>query len=194
MRLITISKLTNGFIPADSQAILPQLEDSPGPGVLSVTLYEAIGLSAPEQHKEAFDIQQHESLAQSDRAPPWVGRSYQHHHRPYWPYAVLCLDQFRAFAGSILGTTDNPGWAGEAIVRKFYMVRASELSVRLYLKRAETCHEANQDILLGVVKLNPSSIDFRETGFSMPTGRDSTLLNSFAPSSICTSWISSTAG
>lgn len=35
------------------------------------------------------------------------------------------------------------------------MVRASELSVRLYLKRAETCHEANQDILLGVVKLNP---------------------------------------
>lgn len=124
--------------------------------MLSVALNEAVGLSAPDLHKEAFDIQQHESPAEHVRNSPWVGYSYRAHHKPYLRYGVLCLDQCRCFAGSNIGTTDHPDWAEEAIIWKFHILRTSELPARLYLKSAEVSRhrEHDQDILLGVVKIN----------------------------------------
>lgn len=118
-------------------------------------LHQAIGLSAPDQHWEAFKTQQHKSVAQlKSDIRPWTGRSYQAHHKQYLPYAVLCFGQSRAFVASITGTTDSPVWAQDAVVWKFDMIRASQLSVRLYLKSPET-NQRDTDIPIGVVTMDP---------------------------------------
>lgn len=120
---------------------------------MTVTLYAGVGLSAPDQHKEVFDIRQHESVVQRDRHP-WLGRSYRPYHRQCLPYAILCFDQSQVFVASIAGTTESPQWAEGAILWKFDVSRASELSVRLYLKKPNT-PRGGQDISLGVARIKP---------------------------------------
>ncbi|KAK7731089.1 Serine/threonine-protein kinase [Cytospora paraplurivora] len=98
-------------------------------------------------HKEEFDVQ----LGRSPSQPPWAGRSYQPYHPRYLPYAILRYDHSDAFAGAIAGTVESPEWAGNAILWKFDVSRASELTAHIYLKTPDT-HQGDDDTCLGMRK------------------------------------------
>lgn len=140
-------------------------------GVLSVTIHQAMGLSAPHGHQDAFTIQQHESIAQRDcERPRWIStsRSYQAHRKHYLPYAALCFGpqpQSHAFAAAMTGTTDSPVWAQDTVVWKFDVFRPAQLlSIRLYLRAPETADQRDtEDIPLGVVTMDPLRL-FEERG------------------------------
>jgi serum/glucocorticoid-regulated kinase 2 len=61
------------------------------------------------------------------------------------------------FVNSVLGTPENPLWAGDNTSYKFDVSRATELAVHLYLRNPNATPDSgrSQDIFLGVTRINP---------------------------------------
>lgn len=142
-----------------SNIISTQVHNQVGPGILTVTLHEANGLSAAVRDEEEFNARLSQSTKHQDRSKsPWLGRTYQPYHQQYLPYAVLHFDHSETFAGSIAGTTENPIWAGRAVHWKFDVSRSSKLTLHLYVKSPHAS-EGGREICLGVVTLCPAFED-----------------------------------
>ncbi|KAI0533018.1 serine/threonine-protein kinase gad8 [Xylaria digitata] len=154
-------------------------------GVLVVTLYEARGLSLPEQYQNAFTSQYStnsqsigsaQSLANSSRPTPTTpsdrsdrpqsssGRGFKGiptiHGRvsgKYMPYALVDFDKVQVFINSVDGKPENPLWAGSNTQYKFDVSRVEELTVHLFIRNPTAARGSGrtQDIFLGLVRLNP---------------------------------------
>ncbi|KAI0113673.1 serine/threonine-protein kinase gad8 [Nemania sp. FL0031] len=149
-------------------------------GVLIVTLYEARGLSLPDQYQNAFTPQSSanshstgdtQSLANSgrptpttDRPDPTSGSGFEGiptvHGRvsgKYMPYALVDFDKVQIFVNSIDGKPDSPLWAGSNTQYKFDVSRVEELTIQLFIRNPAVPPGSGraQDIFLGVAHLNP---------------------------------------
>ncbi|KFA79421.1 hypothetical protein S40288_10177 [Stachybotrys chartarum IBT 40288] len=75
----------------------------------------------------------------------------------YMPYALIDFDKVQVFVNSVDGNPDNPLWPGGNSQYKFDVSRVTELVIHLYLRNptAPPGSGRSQDILLGVVQINP---------------------------------------
>ncbi|KAK3941417.1 protein kinase [Diplogelasinospora grovesii] len=119
------------------------------PGILTVTLHEAAGLSAGDDHYRELFGGYERNLGTPDRP--------SYHQQYYLPYAVLDYERSQVSIPSILGTTESPQWRVEhGAAVKFDVSRAAaELTVYLYLRNPKAARGSSQDVSLGVVRLNP---------------------------------------
>ncbi|KAI5458202.1 AGC/AKT protein kinase [Mariannaea sp. PMI_226] len=154
-----------------SSAGQPSLE-ALKPGILIVTLYEARGLSLPEQHQNAFSSQYpgdsdrpHSSSAHGLKGIPTNhGRTFGKH----MPYALVDFDKVQIFVNSIDGNPENPFWAGSNTQYKFDVSRVSELTVHIFIRNPNAAPGSgrSQDIFLGAVRLHPSFDHGQSRGFN----------------------------
>jgi hypothetical protein len=70
------------------------------------------------------------------------------------PYAILEWEGSEVAIDAFQGTRENPEWMARG-KRKFDIVRAGELSIRLYVGNLGSQYKGSQDILLGHAKMNP---------------------------------------
>lgn len=144
----------------------------PKPGILVLTLFEARGLSLPEEYQDvlaaghttgahsAGDVLS--SVRQSASARPQsTGSGFKgiptNHGRvstKYMPYALVDFDKNQVFINSVDGNPENPVWAGSNTQYKFDVSRVGELTVSLFM-RNPTAAGRSQDIFLGSVRVNP---------------------------------------
>ncbi|KAL7932958.1 hypothetical protein V8C35DRAFT_305921 [Trichoderma chlorosporum] len=128
-------------------------ERFPGPGILTVTIHEAIGLSLPSQHDNSF---KHPLETGSAHA---VSLAKQSKHQSL-PYAILEFENSQVTIEATSGSKENPVWErGETKrssnqTRKFDVFRAAELTIRLYMRHAHA-NRGSSDISLGIVKTTP---------------------------------------
>ncbi|KAH7123351.1 protein kinase [Dactylonectria estremocensis] len=116
------------------------------PGVLTVTLHEGAGFSAPQHYKERLNSDEHRHSAPG-RRPAFCGRCN-------YPYALVEYEKSQASLDCYCGTTDNPVWKGHYGVCKFDVSRSGTLAIRLYLRDPNESPR-NEDILLGAARVNP---------------------------------------
>ncbi|KOS17460.1 Serine/threonine-protein kinase gad8 [Escovopsis weberi] len=151
------------------------------PGILVVTLYEARGLSLPEQYQSSVRASATNPAGQSagggsvrpssvystkgDRLEPSSGSGFQGlptvHGRvsgKYMPYALVDFDKNQVFINSVDGNPENPVWAGSNTQYKFDVSRVGELTVHLFMRNPNASPSAGrtQDILLGALRVTPS--------------------------------------
>lgn len=147
---------------------------TPKPGILIVTLHEGQGFSLPEQHRDVFTRDSNSAGSSSSRIfapftnsfnkPQTSGSGFDgvpsSHGRisgKYMPYALLDFDKVQVFINSVEGKPENPLWAGSSTQYKFDVSRVTELGVHLYIRNPNAAPGSgrSQDILLGVVRINP---------------------------------------
>ncbi|EAQ93236.1 hypothetical protein CHGG_01471 [Chaetomium globosum CBS 148.51] len=113
------------------------------PGILTVTLHEAEGLSAAGQYRELFS---------GDSDGPNQPSSRLRYHLPY---ALLDYERLQVSVDSLLGTAESPQWLAQCgATCKFDISRTAELAIQLYLKDPKAS-KGSQDVFLGVARLNP---------------------------------------
>ena len=73
------------------------------------------------------------------------------------PYALVDFDKVQVFINSVDGNPENPLWAGSNTQYKFDVSRVAELTIHLFVRNpnAKPGTGRADDILLGVVRLNP---------------------------------------
>lgn len=155
------------------------------PGILVITLYEARGLSLPEQYQKSFaphhstgnalsmmgsstrasaSARTPSAFNGSDRPQTASGPGLRgiptNHGRvsgKYMPYALVDFDKNQVFINSVDGNPENPVWAGSNTQYKFDVSRVVELTVHIFMRNPAAPQNAGrtQDIFLGVVRLNP---------------------------------------
>lgn len=134
------------------------------PGILVLTLYEARGLSLPEEYQDALSAG-HSTGAHSagdalnstrtgastrnasafsgslDRPQTSSGSGFKgiptNHGRvsgKYMPYALVDFDKNQVFINSVDGNPENPVWAGSNTQYKFDVSRVGELTVQLFMR------------------------------------------------------------
>ena len=83
------------------------------------------------------------------------------------PYALVDFDKVQVFINSVDGNPENPLWAGSNTQYKFDVSRVAELTIHLFVRNpnAKPGTGRADDILLGVVRLNPVSY----THLTLPT-------------------------
>ncbi|KAK1245702.1 hypothetical protein MKX07_004771 [Trichoderma sp. CBMAI-0711] len=134
------------------------------PGILVLTLYEARGLSLPEQYQDALaashptgarstgDALTGSTRAGASRNPSAFSGSLDrpqsssasgfkgiptNHGRvsgKYMPYALVDFDKNQVFINSVDGNPENPVWAGSNTQYKFDVSRVGELTVQLFMR------------------------------------------------------------
>ncbi|KAI9682703.1 MAG: hypothetical protein M1829_006690 [Trizodia sp. TS-e1964] len=82
----------------------------------------------------------------------------------YLPYALLDFDKNQVFVQSLSGSPESPLWGGDGSSYKFDVSRETELSVQLYLRNPNAAPGTgrNEDIFLGVCRLNPRFEEIRK--------------------------------
>lgn len=167
------------------------------PGILVLTLYEARGLSLPEEHRNVLAAG-HSNGAHSagdalsgstrpgastrnpsvsDRPQTSSGSGFKgiptNHGRvsgKYMPYALVDFDKNQVFINSVDGNPENPVWAGSSTQYKFDVSRVGEMTVQLFMRNpaAAAGTGRTQDIFLGAVRVNPR---FEATPDAAPSGK-----------------------
>ncbi|KAL7927214.1 serine/threonine protein kinase, AGC family [Trichoderma austrokoningii] len=144
----------------------------PKPGILVLTLFEARGLSLPEEYQDviaaghpngahsAGDALSAVRQSASGR-PQSTGSGFKgiptNHGRvstKYMPYALVDFDKNQVFINSVDGNPENPVWAGSNTQYKFDVSRVGELTVSLFMRNPTAAGRA-KDIFLGSVRVNP---------------------------------------
>lgn len=117
------------------------------PGVLTVTLHEAEGLSGP-----AEELKDERSV--SSESYPWKFIPERHYRGPY---ALLDVDHAQATLPSFSGTMANPRWTspgwGWTAVCRFDTTRAAELVIYLYHQDPKA-DRRTPHVFRGIVRLN----------------------------------------
>ncbi|EHK39947.1 serine/threonine protein kinase, AGC family [Trichoderma atroviride IMI 206040] len=144
----------------------------PKPGILVLTLFEARGLSLPEEYQDVLAAGHPtgthsagdalSSVRQSASARPQsTGSGFKgiptNHGRvstKYMPYALVDFDKNQVFINSVDGNPENPVWAGSNTQYKFDVSRVGELTVSLFMRNPAAAGRS-QDIFLGSVRVNP---------------------------------------
>ncbi|KAI0443198.1 kinase-like domain-containing protein [Xylaria telfairii] len=126
-------------------------------GILTITLYEAHGLSLPKEYEHSF------SRPGESRS---AGLSTIHNERlrNYIPYALIDFDKVQVYVSCTGGDLENPSWAGSSTQHKFDVSRVACLTIHLFANPPSGC-EGPQGILLGYVRLTPrfdSKLQFEE--------------------------------
>ncbi|KAM0469194.1 hypothetical protein ACHAPX_010579 [Trichoderma viride] len=151
---------SEGLILYDDNPYTPEIipiesQNFHGPGILSVTIYEGLGFTAPSEYEEyepnllpgtAAKTQARDSILQN--------ANYQK-----LPHAVLEFDNSQIHIKAVSGTTESPVWNKErgSILpgkQKFDVFRASDLTIRLYIKHLHA-RSGNQHIFLGAATITP---------------------------------------
>ncbi|KAK4076774.1 uncharacterized protein Triagg1_4377 [Trichoderma aggressivum f. europaeum] len=129
------------------------------PGILTVTLHEAVGLS-----KGTVDSEPHGYRKYSDGS--------EHSHNEFkgnifpcihckFPQALVEYDKCQIPINCYWGTTENPSWKGDYGKCKFYVTQNTELIISLY---HPTGSKLRQDVFLGLARVRP----FNALGESTP--------------------------
>ncbi|KAI2619551.1 protein kinase [Hypomontagnella submonticulosa] len=117
------------------------------PGILTVTLHEAVGLSVADQHRERPTSDKHTCTRRIGGRPSTCQRCN-------YPYARLEYEKCQASLDCYWGTKENPVWIGRYGVCKFDVSHFSELAIHLYV-RVLGPFAAYQDVLLGIARVDP---------------------------------------
>ncbi|PTB66006.1 serine/threonine protein kinase, AGC family [Trichoderma citrinoviride] len=168
------------------------------PGILVLTLYEARGLSLPEQYQDALAASHPtgarstgDALTGSTRKPSAFSGSLDrpqsssasgfkgiptNHGRvsgKYMPYALVDFDKNQVFINSVDGNPENPVWAGSNTQYKFDVSRVGELTVQLFMRNPSAAAGTGrtQDIFLGAVRVMPRFEAVPETTPSSKKGQ-----------------------
>ncbi|KAL6877091.1 serine/threonine protein kinase, AGC family [Trichoderma novae-zelandiae] len=151
---------TNGSEALSQEPVVKPVK----PGILVLTLYEARGLSLPEQYQDALaashptgarstgDALTGSTRAGASRNPSAFSGSLDrpqsssasgfkgiptNHGRvsgKYMPYALVDFDKNQVFINSVDGNPENPVWAGSNTQYKFDVSRVGELTVQLFMR------------------------------------------------------------
>lgn len=138
-------------------------------GILVVTLYEAQGLSLPDEYSNAFSSSPRtpvDSSASSRLEPPQPssGRPSSEisiiHGRvsgKYLPYALVDFDKMQIFVNAVDGDFEHPLWPGSNTQYKFDVSRVAELNLDIYVRNpnAPSGTGRTQDIFLGYIRFKP---------------------------------------
>ncbi|KAI0385756.1 protein kinase [Hypomontagnella monticulosa] len=117
------------------------------PGILTVTLHEAVGLPVADHYKERPTGDKH-TCTQRVRGHPATCP------RCNYPYARLEYEKCQASLDCYWGTTESPVWIGQYATCKFDVSRFSELAIRIYVRDPDRSG-TNQDVLLGIAQVDP---------------------------------------
>ncbi|KAH7131246.1 protein kinase [Dactylonectria macrodidyma] len=139
-----VKKLEEAHI--DTVVKSPPISTMSLPGVLTVTLHEGVGFTAPNQYKERLNSDEH------SHSPP--GRRPANCQRCNYPYALLEYEKSQASLDCYFGTTENPMWKGYLATCKFDVPYRASLTISLYLRDPNGSMKS-EDILLGVARLDP---------------------------------------
>lgn len=118
------------------------------PGVLTVTLHDAAGLSVPD-HPQGFLNSPLEARQVTDGGSAMQRYSAAPRGQNL-PYAVLDFDKSQVFPEASGGSIQDPIWCGDSRRYRFNVYRAAELTIRLYLGTASA---SSPDVFLGEGKV-----------------------------------------
>jgi serum/glucocorticoid-regulated kinase 2 len=116
-----------------------------------VTIYEGINFTVPSDYEP--NLSPGPTTGTRTRGSMPSDAKYQN-----LPHAVLEFDSSQIHKKAVSGTIKNPVWENEgglSWTRKFDVFRASDLTIRLYIKHRHT-REGNQHIFLGAAKITPA--------------------------------------
>lgn len=119
------------------------------PGVLTVRLFEAVGLSVPAEAMDLLDDQQRTNLIQATYDKKSLNLENPSHNCRLYP--VLDFDRFRVAIESSSASIRNLKWRSQQM---FDVFRASELTIHIYL---EITGVGDQRICLGSGTVRPSA-------------------------------------
>ncbi|KAL7957566.1 kinase-like protein [Trichoderma compactum] len=118
------------------------------PGILTVTLHEAVGLSKgtvdsePDGYKEYSNGSSHSHNEFKGNIFPCIYCKF--------PQALVEYDKCQIPINCYWGTTENPSWKEDYGKCKFYVTRTTELIISLY---HPTGSKSNQDVFLGLARV-----------------------------------------
>ncbi|PNP48100.1 hypothetical protein TGAMA5MH_00757 [Trichoderma gamsii] len=153
----------------------------PKPGILVLTLFEARGLSLPEEYQDVIaaghptgahsagdalsSVRQNASARPQSTGSGFKGIPTNHGRvsTKYMPYALVDFDKNQVFINSVDGNPENPVWAGSNTQYKFDVSRVGELTVSLFMRNPAGAGRSH-DIFLGSVRVNPKFETASEAG------------------------------
>ncbi|GFP60047.1 serine/threonine-protein kinase gad8 [Trichoderma asperellum] len=164
----------NGATSIEALTQAPVVKPSK-PGILVLTLYEARGLSLPEQYQDVIaaghptgahsagdalsSVRQSASTRPLSTGSGFKGIPTSHGRvsGKYMPYALVDFDKNQVFINSVDGNPENPVWAGSNTQYKFDVSRVGELTVSLFMRNptAAAGSGRTRDIFLGSIRVNP---------------------------------------
>ncbi|KAL7904228.1 kinase-like protein [Trichoderma velutinum] len=120
------------------------------PGILTVTLHEAAGLSRGVESSEPDCYNEYSN-------------GYKHSHNRFkgnifpcleckFPQALVEYDKCQIPINCYWGTAEAPSWKQDYGICKFYVTRAAELTISLY---HPTGSKFSQDVFLGLARVRP---------------------------------------
>ncbi|KAM0248020.1 hypothetical protein ACHAQJ_009625 [Trichoderma viride] len=120
------------------------------PGILTVNLREAVGLSRgvkssePDGYKAYSDGSKHSHNEFKGNISPCIQCKF--------PKALVEYDKCQIPLDCYWGTTETPSWKEDYGICKFYVTRAAELTISLY---HPTGSKFSQDVFLGLARVHP---------------------------------------
>ncbi|PTB49134.1 hypothetical protein M431DRAFT_317468 [Trichoderma harzianum CBS 226.95] len=120
------------------------------PGILTVTLHEAVGLSRgaessePDVYKEYSGGSKHSHNEFKGNIFPCTACRF--------PQTLVEYDKCQTPINCYWGTTESPSWKGDYGKCKFYVTRITELTISLY---HPTGSKLSQDVFLGSARVRP---------------------------------------
>ncbi|KAH8696517.1 hypothetical protein BGW36DRAFT_428522 [Talaromyces proteolyticus] len=143
-------------IPVDDDLRKPEiipieLQNFPGPGVLTVHILKGFGLSAPQYG--AVSKQPETGFSNVASKTPRVALPITNHQSLLLPYAILECEKSEIFIDACQGTRENPDWMPMGR-KKFDIFRSAKLTIRLYAGNPNSHCRGSQDTFLGYAKMN----------------------------------------
>lgn len=120
------------------------------PGVLTVTLHEAVGLSRGVESSEP-DVYKVYSGGSKHSHNEFKGNIFPCTECRF-PQTLVEYDKCQIPINCYWGTTESPSWKGDYGKCKFYVTRTTELTISLY---HPTSSKLSQDVFLGSARVHP---------------------------------------